>query len=293
MRPGQRGASYRMSDVAKRARLPTVPMTDNTARAYAADIRDYRAWCRAHRRRPLPAAAATVTNYLHAVAETRRPATVRRRLAAIVALHRDAGLPSPRRHAPVRAALTVAEWHGRHRRRPTEPMLAPNLARCANALDDSPAGRRDRAVLLVAYGGALRRTELVGLNVDDLRANRDGVRITLERGAITVPHGSSLATCAVCAWRAWSHGATLETGPAFRPIDRHGNVGAIRLSDRAVTSIVQRAALAAGLDATHYTGRSLRLGMILSAAAVGATDERIMEHTGHHSRRLVHEYIAR
>jgi hypothetical protein len=73
-------------------------------------------------------------------------------------------------------------------------------------------------------------------------------------------------------------------------VDRHGNVGELRLSDRAVTIIVRRAAASAGLDAGAYTGRSLRLGMILTAAAVGVTDEGIMHQTGHRTRRLVRAY---
>jgi hypothetical protein len=86
--------------------------------------------------------------------------------------------------------------------------------------------------------------------------------------------------------------ARVTDGPAFRPIDRHGNIRGLRLSDRAVTLIVQRAAARAGLDGTRYTGRSLRRGMILAAAAVGASDDGIMAQTGHRSRRLVREYRA-
>ena len=65
----------------------------------------------------------------------------------------------------------------------------------------------------------------------------------------------------------------------------------MRLSDRAVTTIVQRAATRAGLPRPErFTGRSLRLGMILAAAAVGTPDEGIMAHTGHRSKRLVRDY---
>jgi len=94
----------------------------------------------------------------------------------------------------------------------------------------------------------------------------------------------------VRAWTAWRAAIGFDDGPAFRAIDRHGNVSASRLSDRSVTIVVRRAAEAAGLDADAYSGRSLRLGMILSAAAVGASDERIMRHTGHRTRRLVRAY---
>ena len=86
--------------------------------------------------------------------------------------------------------------------------------------------------------------------------------------------------------RAWNVAAGLAEGPAFGAFDRHGHVGATRLSDRAFTIVVRRAAVAAGLDADAYSGRSLRLGMILSAA-VGASDEGIMHHTGHRSQHLV------
>ena len=105
-----------------------------------------------------------------------------------------------------------------------------------------------------------------------------------------IPPGSAPHLCAVRAWLAWSTAAPLADGPAFRPIDRHGNVGTTRLSDRAVTIVVRRAAERAGLDSTAYSGRSLRLGMIRAAAAVGAPDEGIMLQTGHRTRRLVRSY---
>ena len=145
--------------------------------------------------------------------------------------------------------------------------------------------------MLIGYGAALRRTELVALDVTDVVVTDGGaLRIVLARGSVVIPPGSRPHLCAVRAWHAWTTAAELENGPAFRPIDRHDHVGTTRLSDRAVTIVVRRAAARAGLDADAYSGRSLRLGMILSAAAVGASDEVIMHHTGHRSRRLVHTY---
>ena len=266
-------------------------LATNTTRGYAADLRDFTTWCAEHGRPICPAAPDDVARFLRDRAEHLAPATVARRLAAIVDDHRGRGLDSPRDDPAVRNALASIEWRHRARRRPTRPLDAESLARLSLCLPATISGVRDRALMLVGYGAALRRTELVGLDVADVRIAADsGLRLTLARGVVGIPPGSRPHLCAVRAWRAWSSVAQLAAGPAFRPIDRHGNVGGSRLSDRAVTIVVRRAAGGAGLDADAYSGRSLRLGMILAAAAVGATDEHIMHQTGHRSRRFVRAY---
>jgi integrase len=225
--------------------------------------------------------------YLTELARTRRP-------SAIQARHLEHGFDGPRMRPAVRLATARADWRGRAQREPTEPLRPRELRRCSASLPDTLTGRRDRAVLLVAYGAALRRTELVNLDAGDLRVEADGaLRVRIARGTVRVPPGSSAQICAVRAWEEWraASGPALEGGPAFRPIDRHGNISTTRLSDRAVTTIVQRAARHAGLARPErYTGRSLRLGMILAAADRGTPVEGIMAHTGHRSKRLVSEY---
>jgi site-specific recombinase XerD len=263
----------------------------NTERGYAADRRDFEAWCATRGCTSSPATPGDVARYLRERADVLAPATVARRLAAIVAEHRRLGLESPRDHPEVRHALASIEWHHRGRRRPTRALDAESLARLSLCLPATVTGVRDRALVLMGYGAGLRRTELVALDASDVEVRASGnLRLTLARGAVVIPPGSAPHLCAVRAWRAWSTLASLGDGPAFRPIDRHGHVGATRLSDRAVTIVVRRAAERAGLDATAYSGRSLRLGMIRTAAAVGAPDEGIMLQTGHRSRRLVRSY---
>jgi site-specific recombinase XerC len=263
----------------------------NTERGYAADLRDFEDWCEGDGCPSSPAAADDVARYLRNRADVLAPATVARRLAAIVDEHRRLGLPSPRDEPEVRHALASIEWRHRARRRPTRPLDAESLGRLSVCLPATTGGVRDRALLLVGYGAGLRRTELVALDAADVTVRGDrSLRLRLARGGVTIPAGSRPHLCAVRAWRAWSSVTALDDGPAFRPVDRHGNVAAARLSDRAVTIVVRRAAERAGLDAHAYSGRSLRLGMILAAAAVGASDEGIMQQTGHRSRRLVRSY---
>jgi integrase len=216
---------------------------------------------------------------------------LRRRLAAIVWHHVANGYESPRNHPRVRAVLGRAEWDHRGQPRSVQPMTVDELRAISRALPDDLIGVRDRALILVAYGAGLRRNEVVALDVTSLRARRDGsLRADTRRGPVLVPIGSAKATCGVTAWKEWIRVAQLRSGPAFRPIDRHGNVSDRRLSDRAVDLIVRRAAARAGI--AGLSGDSMRRGMVDAAAAVGATPEGIMVQTGHRSRRLVRDYVA-
>jgi len=264
----------------------------NTRRGYDADLRDFRAWCGEQGCAAIPAAPADVARFLGERAEVLAPATVARRLAAIVDAHRRLGHRSPRDEPEVRAALATIEWRFRERRRSTIQLDRECLSRMSLCLPATPSGARDHALLLVGYGAGLRRTELVGLDVADLAIDDDrGVRVRLARGDVWIPPGSAPHVCAVRAWRRWLDHLFVPCGPAFRAVDQHGHVGTTRLSDRAVTIIVRRAAARAGLDPEMYTGRSLRLGLVLAAASAGASDVAIMRQTGHRTRRLVRAYV--
>ena len=90
-------------------------------------------------------------------------------------------------------------------------------------------GVRDRALLLVGFAGAFRRSELVSLNVRDLKFTNDGLTVTLRRSKtdqegsgrkVGIPYGSSPETCPVRSLRAWLEASGIESGPVFRPINR-------------------------------------------------------------------------
>ena len=167
-------------------------------------------------------------------------------------------------------------------------------------LPDNLLGLRDRALLLIGFAGAFRRSELVSLDVEDVEECAEGLRVTLRRSKTDqegagevkgIPYGRKLETCPVRALRAWLEAAGITAGPIFRSVNRHGQVQPGRLSDKAVALVVKRAAEAAGFDATRYAGHSLRTGLTTSAAAAGVQERDIMRQTGHRSVNMVRRYI--
>jgi site-specific recombinase XerD len=157
------------------------------------------------------------------------------------------------------------------------------------------AGRRDRALILVGFASALRRSELAALSLDENAAVRcelvhAGLRITIARskgdqhgaGAeIAVPEGRNYLTCPAHNLRAWLTAAAIESGPIFRPVDRFGRLGDAAICDRTVARVVKDFARLAGLDARIYAAHSLRRGMITDAAAAGASPASIQAHARH------------
>lgn len=279
----------------------------NTRRAYASDVRAFAAWCEARGEADMPASPAAVLAYLIDHATTLSVATLQRRLAAIRERHAAAGLSLDTSSAAFRDAWRgIKRAHGRPAAK-KRPLMTVDLRRAVATLPDTLAGRRDRALILVGFAAALRRSELAGLEVTRrdgaawIEERPDGLVIHLARSKtdqqgegveVGVPYGSNLETCPVRSYRAWIKAAKLKAGPAFRPIDRHGRLGSEAVTDRAVARIVQRTVEAAALADGHspeeahrlaaaFAGHSLRSGLATSAAANDAPGHAIQRQLRH------------
>jgi site-specific recombinase XerD len=259
---------------------------ESTWRAYASDLRHFQAWCSEHDLEPLPADATTVAMYLAAMERSFSPSTIRRRLASISVSHQLAGLETPTADAAVKSV-----WAGIRRRNG----VAPRKVRAARTKIITtlvePFGNklidvRDRALILIGFAGALRRSELVALDINDVDEDADGLVLRIRRSKTDqeavgetkgLPYGSHPATCPVRAWRAWIDASGIDAGPAFRAVDRHGRMRSTPLSDRAVANMIKRRATAAGLDGL-FAGHSLRSGFATEAYAQGTAELAIMRH---------------
>ena len=273
-----------------------------TKRAYSSDWQIFTAWCFENQQTPLPASPATVAAFLAAQASAGfRPATLSRRLGAINAAHRLAGHPSPTTSEPVSLVMKGIRRMAGVAQRQARPLVVEDLRRVVAALPDTLVGRRDAAVVLLGFAGAFRRSELVALTVEDLEFSDGGVLATVRRSKtdqegsgreVGIPFGQN-GTCPVAAVRAWLARANIKSGPIFRRIDQHGHIGPNALRAGAVAEIVKKATAAVGLDASQFSGHSLRSGLVTSAAQGGASELMIMETTGHRSSQMVRKYVRR
>lgn len=278
-----------------------VAKSSNTLRAYRADWADFSRWCAAHNREPLPASTETVILYLTGLSNTAKVTTLARRLSAIGRAHQIADCDSPTRTAVVRDVLAGIRRTRGSETAAKKALLVEDLKRIVAQLPDSMIGLRDRALLLLGFTGAFRRSELVAIDCEDIRTTDHGLTVTIggskadaeTRGrTVGIPFGSAQeGTCPANAVERWRRTAGIDEGALFRVVTRHGRVLDKRLSGEAVGLVVKHRVDVLGLDPARFGGHSLRAGLATSAAMAGKSERAIMRQTGHRSVTAVRRYI--
>ena len=253
----------------------TGALSDNTLRALRADLALFAAWCRERDLRPVPAAPATVAAFIDDMAEVRAPATVRRYVASIAAVHKALGRGRPARSPAVKVALQ--RMHRRKGRRQTQArgLTWALRQRLLEAPGERSIDTRNRAMLAVAYDAMLRRSELTRLELTDFIEEVPGYATLLVRRAKTDPEGRGatvyLARDTVGLVRAWLERSGIEEGRLFRSMTKGG---AIReaLHPSQVPRIFKVMARGAGLPeevAQSLSGHSPRVGAAQDMVASG------------------------
>ena len=275
-------------------RLINHSLSDATKRAYREDLAHYEATGRT-----IPSTPDAVAIYLAECAATCAVATIQRRLAAIAKAHVAIGADDPTKAEVVRATMRGIRRSLWTAQREAKPILKEDLFAMLERMGDSPKDIRDKALLLVGFAGAFRRSELVGLDVADIEYVRQGLVVLLRRSKtdqegqgrkIGIPHGRT-RWCPVRHLTDWLGYAGIEDGPIFRSVNRHGHVADQRLSGEAVSIIVKDRAKAAGFDPDAYSGHSLRAGLATSAVIAGVSTLSIRRTTGHASDAMLARYV--
>jgi len=276
-----------------------------TLRAYIGDLANYKAWCEKNGFTPMPATPEVVGAYLAAAGEGYAMPTLRRRVAAIARACGVAGQPLDTKHPAIRETLRgIGRKHGTPARR-AAALTTTEIKKLCRACGSDLAGSRDRALFLVGFAGAMRRSELVGLDVTNLTWTSDGLTLLIERsktdaegeGAeIAIPRGRSAETCPVVALQSWQAAAEITEGPLFRKVNRGGNVEAARLTPDGVRQILLKRANQAGIKGTlaePISPHGMRAGFVTTAYRNGVPDEEIMGHTRHRSLTTMRSYVRR
>jgi len=289
--------------------------SENTLRGYAAD---WSIWCHAAHQlglTPVPAEPAGLAAFVSWLRDERgcTPATIRRRLAGVAWVHRLAGQPIDTRHALVAGAVTGVAQEAAPQRQAAALVLG-ELRQMLGHAGTGVAGTRNRALLLLGWAGALRRSELVALRADVPRPGEtpwshvqhtdEGLMVRLVRtkgererpAEVGIPRGKAPETCPVRAVETWVREGEVRYGPLFRPVSMRGVLEPRPLSGEAVRKVVREIAAKAGVLGTALepvSAHSLRAGFITEAYKRGLDDESIMGHSRHKDLRTMRRYVRR
>ena len=290
---GLQEATQRAGDFARAEKATS------TKRDYRSDFAIFEAWATGQGASALPAAPETVAAFIAAEADRgAKASTIGRRLAAIRYAHKLAGLPLPTDDERVRATARGIRRSIGTAKTKKAPATNDRLLAMVAPHGRSLAKLRDRALLLIGFAGAFRRSELVALDLADIEETSEGLRITIRQSktdqeaegqTIAIVRGS--VACPVEALKAWLAAAGITGGPLFRPINKADRVSPERLTAQSVALIVKAHCERAGLDPAQFAGHSLRAGFLTSAAKRGANLFKMMDVSRHRSVDTLRGYV--
>jgi integrase len=298
----------------------------NTNKAYTSDWLDFSFWCESKGLSALPALPQTIGVYLISRVRSEwvdykgklqkplKAASLRRRLTAISQAHLLANHPIDLKHPDIREV-----WKGIRNKMGTaqtgkDPILLEDLQQMIKAISlneekkNPLLGIRDRAILLIGFAGAFRRSEIVSLTIEDIKFVREGLIANLRKTKtdqegkgrlVAIPYGSNILTCPVRTLQEWLEASKIEKGPLFRYVNRHGQLTEKALSSHSIAKIIKRNAhIKNNIDLANanknrvldYSGHSLRAGFATQAAMAGLPEYMIAKQTGHKSN-VIKKYI--
>lgn len=267
-------------------------VSENTRKAYQGDLSDFLTWGGS-----VPCSPEMLASYIASRAESHSPYTISRRVVGISRAHVSQGMADPAKNDLVRTVMRgVKRANGRPQRQ-VAPILRQDIMAML-PLMIGIKGVRDRALLLLGFAAALRRSELVALDVRHIEFLHEGLLVHQQRSKtdqqgvgrkIAVPWGRT-AACPVKALQHWLKYSGIKSGAIFRSVSKGGTIGE-RLTGQSVAFILKSYAQKAGLDASLISGHSLRSGLVTSAAQAGVAAYKIQQQTGHRSMEMLAKYI--
>lgn len=289
-------SSENLQSIAQNERITyfvNAAISDNTRKSYQSDLAHF-----LQSGGTIPCTPEFIAQYLANNAETLSAYTLARRLVTIGRAHTSQGLPSPTSADIVKATLRgIKRAYGAKQRR-VEPLVKNLIQDIVKDLV-GVKGIRDKALLLIGFAGAFRRSELVALQTSDIEFVAQGLVINLKRSKtdqdaegrkIAIPFARG-NICAVHALKCWLEVAAIDSGAIFRGVNRHGFISDKQLSSEAVALIIKSHAERIGLDPTKFSGHSLRAGLVTSAAQAGVSNWKIKAQTGHRSDAMLNRYV--
>lgn len=286
---------------AERNKLQRASLSPRTEQAYNYEFGQFAKWCALIGRAALPASEDTLALYLtHRVTQGHKVSGAVLAAVSVAYKHRVSRLPSPYTEA-IHHLLRGAQRVRAERPRQMRPLTLADLRQMSRELlrENTVFSLRDRAILLLGFATALRRSNLVDLTLADLTFGAEGLSVYVRREKqdragkgrlIAVPFGQHRTTCAVRATEAWLRERGREPGPLFIRLD-HTRGRLLPITGDRVWQIVKAAAERIKLDPENYGPHSLRAGFITAAGTAGVGHLLIASQSGHRSLDSLQRYF--
>jgi len=275
------------------AEISAARKAKNTVEAYESDWRQFQTWCDGYKIESLPASEHCVSLFVTDLSHKgAKYATIARKITAINQKHLAEGHIRPGKRILREVLQGIRRLRGTAQRK-AKPITWPILQRIIAETKNSRLGTRDRALLLIGFSGALRRSELVAIDLEDIEFLEEGMVInqkhskTNQEGElrkIAIPFIDSPGMCPVRALRAHIEESSIKEGALFRRRD-------LRLASRGVSIIIKKYVEKLGFDPADFSGHSLRAGFATSATQAGVRSAAIMSRTGHKSFSVFSGYV--
>lgn len=284
-------------------------ISKNTSKSYKSDLRHFSAWL-SDENRPvdLPHRPETIADYISYLDDCDYAVrTIERRIQAISWLHAINDYhPSPTKTDLVRKVFTGSKKRRAENGRQTsvrskEPATVDIIIDLMSYCGSDINGIRDKALLLIGWAGALRRSELVSLLASDITITAKGADIFIRRsktdqtgkGQTVSITKSQTDNCPIRALMAWLQVSGIRSGYLFRRMYKGGKVSEFGLSDRTVANLVKHYCQLAGYNETAFSGHSLRSGLLTSAAENGSDLIPLAQHARHSDMNQTMHYIRK
>ena len=277
---------------------------NNTLRAYRSDFKDFGAFCVKHGFKSMPTDPKIVSLYLTHLSKSSKISTLRRRLVSIGIVHKMKGHYLDTKHPIIIENLMGIKRLKGSIQTGKKPILINHLKQIINVINEQDVAEivklRNKALILIGFGGGFRRTELISIDYEDLEFVEEGVKITLRRsktdqfgeGMIKgLPYFTNKTYCPVLNIKNWIKLSKIKTGPIFRRFAKGSTLTKHRLTDQSVVLIIKEYLKIAGIENQNFSGHSLRSGFATVAAESGADERSIMAMTGHKTTQMVRRYI--
>ena len=277
---------------------------NNTLRAYKSDFKDFAAFCAKHGFNSLPTEPKIVSLYITHLSKNSKISTLRRRLVSISMIHKIKGHYLDTKHPIIIENLMGIRRTKGSMQKGKKPLLISHLKLLINVINEQKTEEikkaRDKAIILIGFGGGFRRTELISIDHDDLEFVTEGLKIMIKRSKTDqygegmvkgLPYFINEIYCPVLSLKKWLDLSKIKSGPIFRRFAKGSSLTNNRLTDQSVVLLIKNYLNLAGIENSNYSGHSLRSGFATVAAESGADERSIMAMTGHKSTQMVRRYI--